>query len=396
MADIEIDRLQIGSTLGCLHLFDTQIEISEKVSRLAEILKSDCRTPGIILMNAGEFHGMISRRTFYELMSQPYSLDLYHNREVEFLYEEKQTTGILVLHETEQIAGAAMISLQRQADLIYEPVIVRLSDRHYKVLDIHHLLMAQSKIHLLTVKSLEEANEFKSEVLGIASHDLKNPLNSILGFSKMIRDEMIRVIPDISQIVEYADMIFNSSQRMLQLIIKLLDSSAVEAAKAQLEKSDVDLVKMVQDIITLNIATARKKYQTIEFSHSFADSAVISADAPRLSTAIENIINNAVKYSPLKGNIKISMTEMQRRIFLEVSDQGAGIKDDELSRLFGKFSKLSSRPTGGESSTGLGLYIAKQTVALHGGDIKVRSKYGKGTTFTIELPLDDSHGGDIL
>lgn len=394
MADTEIDRLQTGSTLDSLHLFDTQIEITEKVSKLAEMLKRDCCTPGIILTNAGEFHGMISRRTFYELMSQPYSLDLYLNREVWFLYEEKQT-GILMLHEKEQIAGAAMISLQRQADHIYEPVVVRSSDNQYKVLDIHHLLMAQSKIHLLTVRSLEEANEFKTEVLSIASHDLKNPLNSILGFSKMISDEMIRIIPDIPQIVEYADMIFNSSQKMLELIIKLLDSSAVEASKGKLEKSDVDLVNMVQDIITLNIATARKKYQNIEFSHSFADGAVISADASRLRAAIENIINNAIKYSPLNGNIKVNMAEKHRRIFLEVSDQGLGIKDDELSRLFGKFTKLSSRPTGGESSTGLGLYIAKQTVLLHGGDIKVRSRYGKGTTFTIELPLDDGHDRDI-
>lgn len=380
-------RLNPDSTLRDMAMFDTIIDISEKVSNITDILKNDNLTPGIILMCGSEFYGMISRRKFFESMSQPFCLELYLKRTIDFLYENIQVTEALILEDSVLIADATILSLQRHPDHIYEPIVVKVQNE-YKLIDIHQLLLTQSKIHQLTVNSLREANEFKSEVLSIASHDLKNPLNSIMGFSKMINEEMKKNIdPNNNSISEYATIIYDASQRMLELIIKLLDSSAIEASVMKLDKMQLDFIGLVKDLVNVNTGLAKKKDQYFLLNNFTKRKVLIEADYTMLRSAIDNLISNAIKYSPYNSIIEVNLKVYSSKVQFAITDQGPGIKEEEKGRLFGKFRKLSAKPTGGESSTGLGLFIAKQTILFHGGDIQIESEYGKGSTFIIELPL---------
>ncbi|MEI7813064.1 MAG: ATP-binding protein [Ignavibacteria bacterium] len=392
MATLENTRLNLHSNLSNMDTFSTMVDIRKQVSKVANILNDDHLTPGIIVMNGNEFHGMISRQFFFECMSQPFSLALYLSRTVDFLYETTSIPQALILNDSVSIIEATMLALQRPANLIYEPVIVWSYNKGYKLVDIHQLLLAQSKIHLLTVDSLREANEFKSEVLSIASHDLKNPLNSIMGFSQLIKNESVtgNTVSDDNIINECADMIYSSSQRMLELIIKLLDSSAIEASITKLDKTRIDFIELVEDVINANTELANRKKQIILINNQTEKRVVIEADPVRLRSAIDNLTSNAIKYSPSNTSIEINIKIQNSIIQLGIADKGPGIKEEEKSRLFGKFVKLSARPTGGESSTGLGLYIAKQTMLLHGGDIKVETSLGKGSTFIIELPVNSN------
>jgi len=299
------------------------------------------------------------------------------------LLEDNPFGNTIELTAETSIAEAALCSLQRPADNIFEPVVVRFFNGAFKLLDIHQLLLAQTQIHSLLVKSLREANEFKSEILSIAAHDLKNPLNSILGICSIIREDT----KDIPMVNEMVNTIYRSSQHMLELVLQLLNSSVVELGKIQLNKTPLDINGILANIISNNIKLAEKKQQKIIFNSMLHEEIIISADRIRITDAVENILSNAIKYTPQGKNITVMLESVNNRVRINVIDEGPGIREEEKGKLFGKFQRLSAKPTGGESSTGLGLYIVKQIIELHNGRVWVESEFPHGSNFIIELPI---------
>jgi signal transduction histidine kinase len=142
---------------------------------------------------------------------------------------------------------------------------------------------------------------------------------------------------------------------------------------------------MLGEVAGTNRAQAEKKRQTIAViapPHQ-----IWTCDGDRLREAVDNLVSNAIKYSPLGGHIELAMSAADAHVLIRVSDEGAGLSAEDISRVFGRFQRLSARPTGGESSTGLGLSIVKRIVDLHGGEISAESLGpGRGATFTIRLP----------
>jgi len=228
----------------------------------------------------------------------------------------------------------------------------------------------------------EQANDLKTELLGIAAHDLKNPLNVILGFSDLIQDD----VPENSESIKYLEAIKKSSDDMLDIISKLLNSAAIETGEIKLELDSVSLNQLLQSVIDEYIPLAANKQQKL--SVGYPDKVIyIYADAGCIKEVISNIVSNAVKYSFCNSNIKINYYYKNNNAFIEVIDKGPGISVTEQKKLFQKFQKLSAVPTGGESSTGLGLSIAKKLIELHNGNIEVKTEKGTGSTFTIILPV---------
>lgn len=388
----ELDsNLRLDSILNDLNLFYTSININQKVSEVQKIFRNDVHTPGIILVSEKGYMGMISRRNFFEYLSRPYSRELYLNRSIQSLYEDNPNKDILILPSSMSISKATYLALQRKGDQLYEPVVVELKLNSCALIDVHQLLLAQSYIHFLTVKSLEKANDFKSEMLSIAAHDLKNPLNAILGFSKLIMDDT----SDKNQTVEMSELIYNSAQRMLQLIVKILDSAAIEHKKMELKRSLTNLYLLAKNTVENNKKLAGKKGQILLLKNN-DEELWIKADPIRIQDAMDNLISNAIKYSPLNSDIIIELERLKNTIRFSVLDNGPGIHEEDKKKLFEKFQRLSARPTGGESSTGLGLYIVKQTVVMHHGSIWVESEQGKGSKFIFELPCIDEYKTESL
>jgi signal transduction histidine kinase len=375
-------KKEICLTLNDLNLFSTSIEVTQNVSKLAAVFETDLVTPGSVLLFKGQFIGMLSRRKFLEYMSRPYSLELYNKRPITYLIDNNKQDIPLILSGTTTIAEATHKSLQRSVDNLYEPVIIKTEDGTYKLLDSHQLLLMQSEIHRLTVESLREANEFKSEILSIASHDLKNPLNSILGFSSMIKDD-----PKAEQTIrDMASFIHHGANGMLALIIKLLDSATAEQGQITLEKADVDLSLLITEVIKENYRQTVEKDQSVIFNLKSDENYIVQCDRQRIHEVVDNLISNAIKYSQHGKTITVELAKKNCTISCSVKDEGPGIRQEEMGKLFGKFQRLSARPTAGESSTGLGLYIVKQTVELHGGHVFAESVLGMGSTFIFELP----------
>jgi signal transduction histidine kinase len=148
----------------------------------------------------------------------------------------------------------------------------------------------------------------------------------------------------------------------------------------------VDLAVLVREVATANQPLADNKKQVITVSAP--TDCPVSCDGDRMREAIDNLVSNAIKYSPAGGHIELLVDQAPGETHVRVRDEGAGLSPEDMARLFGRFQRLSAKPTAGESSTGLGLSIAKRIVELHGGSISAQSEgAGLGTTFTMRLPV---------
>ncbi|NNL48111.1 MAG: HAMP domain-containing histidine kinase [Acidimicrobiia bacterium] len=190
------------------------------------------------------------------------------------------------------------------------------------------------------------------------------------------------------------DLIFSSSDEMLRLVTQLLDSSALESGKFELNMRPVDLGTLAQLVVHKSQKQAELKQQVIHISQVGEGKSIVMADFDRLQEALDNLVNNAVKYSDKGREIWVKVENETDKVRFEVSDNGPGISDDELPKVFDKFQKLSNQPTGGESSTGLGLSIVKQIVEMHNGMVWVESEVGVGSAFVVQLDAAAGKAGE--
>ncbi|MFQ3598117.1 MAG: HAMP domain-containing sensor histidine kinase [Chloroherpetonaceae bacterium] len=235
----------------------------------------------------------------------------------------------------------------------------------------------------------EEASRFKTELLSIAAHDLKNPLQSIIGFSSLIQEGAES--PTDAQM--YAMTIQNAAQRMIKLINELLNTTAIDAGKFTLNRFSCSLGELASVVVAANLQQANQKEQRIDFHAE--PNCIAEVDAERIREVFDNLLSNAVKYSPIGKTIWVRVFRATSSggsglpvVRFTVRDEGQGLTEEDMKKIFGRFQRLSAKPTGGESSTGLGLSIAKQLIELHDGKLWAESEgKNKGATFVVELPI---------
>jgi ligand-binding sensor domain-containing protein/signal transduction histidine kinase len=228
--------------------------------------------------------------------------------------------------------------------------------------------------------ALHEANQVRNELLQIAAHDLRNPLQAVLGCAESIIEQPT---PDPATGAK-ASLIYRASRRMLSLVNQLVETSALDSAELQLQLAPVDAVEAVDAVVAANRQLAEQKGQRLLLA-SEGDCRV-QADAERLREVVDNLVSNAIKYSPSGSEVDVRVRRQDGHVRVEVADQGPGLSADDLPRLFGRFQRLSARPTAGETSTGLGLSIVKRLVDLHEGRVWAESAGpGQGTRFVVEL-----------
>lgn len=240
----------------------------------------------------------------------------------------------------------------------------------------------QSLLVKVTNEELTKANKIKSELLEIAAHDLKDPLQVVIGYTDLLQ---MKLKDDVFAI-EKLSKIYKSTDQMIRLITGLLEIASIESGKLVLNRTDVDLGRMAETVIKNNRPALEKKKQ--EMIYHVEKNCVFNGDEMLLQQVMENLINNAIKFSPLGKHIWISVTQQDGFIIFKVRDEGPGLTRDDKRKVFGKFQRLSAKPTGKESSSGLGLALTKELVKLHGGTIRVQSEWGKGSEFIVELSMN--------
>lgn len=237
---------------------------------------------------------------------------------------------------------------------------------------------------------LERTNEFKNQMLGMAAHDLRNPLTVILNFSEFLMEDYEEGALNEEQF-ELVKEIKNSSEYMLQIVEELLDISAIERGSISLDTENVDLNELVQHAVTLNRPTAEKKGISLEVDPC-EESCIAEIDPHKVQQVLNNLISNAIKYSHPDTTTTVGIRRKppdsagSRHLTIYVSDEGQGIPKEDRGKLFQPFSKIGVKATSGERSIGLGLAISKRIVEAHGGTIDVETEVGRGSTFSVTLP----------
>jgi signal transduction histidine kinase len=226
----------------------------------------------------------------------------------------------------------------------------------------------------------EEANRLKTELTSITVHDLKNPLGGILMYSDLVKES----VNDPAKVIRLMNTIRETSHNMFHLLSNLLKRTKLESSYISLEKEVIDMAMLMRASAERNMPFALHKNQQL-FVES-EQGCYVEVDLDLMNDLIENLISNAIKFTPHHKNIRVNVKSADDAILLIVQDEGLGFRQEEIQKLFRPFQRLSAKPTGGESSTGLGLSIVHQIVQLHGGTIEVESEGpGKGSTFTVKI-----------
>ncbi len=230
----------------------------------------------------------------------------------------------------------------------------------------------------------ERANRAKSEFLASMSHELRTPLNAILGFSELLSDDSTDQF-DKKTRRRFLDQIHSSGQHLLQLINDILDLSKVEAGQMELHLESVDLGSVIQDVRATIEPLALSK--SIVLNTESKREISLIADSAKVKQMLLNLVSNAIKFTPNGGRIDIRIRRLDAWVEIAVSDSGIGIAKEDLERLFTEFQQLDAGPGRQQEGTGLGLALTRRFAELHGGQVIVESEVGKGSTFTLRLPL---------
>ena len=255
-----------------------------------------------------------------------------------------------------------------------------------------HIDLKHSKdIILKQNEMLKKLNNDKNTFLSIAAHDLKNPVNVILGFSRLMIDKFSQF--QEKEIIEFLKDIKFASEGMFRIISDMIDINRIDENTITYHFSKFDICKLVDEtLVELKEFTNRKSLDIYLKNNS--SSPIVYADRNKTQQVLDNLINNAIKFSPEKKNIWINISDeidakSQKRCRIEIKDEGPGIKEEEKELLFQKMMKLSAKPTLNEPSTGLGLAIAKGLTDGMSGKIWCESNFGNGAGFYLEFPSDD-------
>lgn len=252
-----------------------------------------------------------------------------------------------------------------------------ITSKEEKILeDLAAIVMDEMELRMASRKAVR----IQTEMLEIAAHDMKSPMINISSLSALIHKE-----DNKEKINELTTYIKNSSDRMICLIDGLLESAVISAGRINLKKEMVNISEVATEVYQINLVSAKAKGQNLTLT--IKDSPFVNVDREKMRDVFDNLVNNAIKFTERDKSIEVNVKKVSEKAYFEVKDEGQGLTDKDKEKLFGKFTRLSARPTEGEPSTGLGLSIVKMLVELHKGHVFAESEgKGKGSTFVVELP----------
>jgi signal transduction histidine kinase len=226
----------------------------------------------------------------------------------------------------------------------------------------------------------QEAVREREALLSVASHELKNPLTSLLGYTHLLERRVVAGAILGDRELKHIHMIREQGSRLSKMLDLLLDMARLDSGQLVLQTAVVDMGGVIERILTEIDATL--SIHTILFYEPDAP-AILEGDELRLEQVVRNLLSNAIKYSPDGGEITVRLETAAERVVLSIQDRGIGIPAEALPRIFQRFSRVGGTTISG---LGVGLYVVREIIALHSGAVEVVSEEGVGSTFTVTLP----------
>lgn len=235
-------------------------------------------------------------------------------------------------------------------------------------------------------QDLQHLSAGKDEFVSLASHQLRTPATGVKQYLALLLEGYAGELSE--QQIDYLKKAYDSNDRQLEIVNDLLQVAQLDAGQVVLNRSPTDINDLIENIIDENADTLKNRRQKISLNLP-KKTWLFNVDSVRFRMVLENLIDNASKYTPEHGEITISLKPEKHDLKISVADNGIGISKSEIPKLFEKFTRLSNPLTRNVTGSGLGLYWADKIVRLHNGHISISSKPGKGTTFTITIPSKD-------
>ena len=265
--------------------------------------------------------------------------------------------------------------------------VMVLAEQTKEKLEARHRHQLESDRLRQKAEHLAELEKAKSEFLRLASHELRGPAATLTGYLSMIEDESLGPIPQRMRPV--VPVLKAKAQQISLLANEMVEAARLEDKRPQLKRKRIDLREIVRRTMLMAGVTASSKHR-LHLDDAIGGELWVLGDLMRLEIVINNLVDNAIKYSPRGGDVIVALSTEDNVALVAVGDEGIGIAAEDLSRLFVRFSRLGH--VSDIPGTGLGLYLARELARLHGGDITVVSTPGQGSKFTLRLPLETSRG----
>lgn len=285
-----------------------------------------------------------------------------HKRTDDLIHGQHRLMGL-----TQELRGKQLLIEQQNENLAAEV------DARTAELREANMRLAAANLELL------ELDKLRSAVLSNVSHELRTPLTGILGSAQNLRDGIAGRLTREQH--EYVEMIESDSGRLIRVVNELLEWSRLQSGHIQLHRSPVALQSLVDEVFMLLRPAAERKGVTLEYAGGAAS---IEADADKLKQILINLVDNAIKFSPVDTGVRLRAEPGAGGLRIVVEDCGAGIAPEDLPHVFERF--FRGRTADGTPGSGLGLAIARNLARLHGGDIALQSTPQRGSTFTLSLP----------
>jgi signal transduction histidine kinase len=362
---------QIVLFLGAVFTAGLIISLIQSKSQLARYFTIGSLSLGIgllissIIAFSGEayskdFFYSIQIGTVFEIFFFSIGLS-YKMRESE---EEKRMTQQELIRQLKE---------NEKFQLSYQKELERKVDERTRKLQDQKVMLENQK------EKLQEINQEKNHIIGMVAHDLRNPLTSALSIAQLLKDDAENKDEEAAK---YAQVVINSLERMNNMIERILDVRAIDAQKINLDLEEFDISHERENILTLFEEKAHKKSITM---HQDLEPVLVDLDKIHFFQVVENLVSNAIKFSPLEKNVYIKTYMDNGKACFMVQDEGPGYSTEDEKKLFGKFQQLSAKPTGGENTTVLGLSIVKKYVDAMQGNIKLNGAFDRGACFIVEF-----------
>ncbi|MBP7967650.1 GAF domain-containing sensor histidine kinase [Candidatus Woesebacteria bacterium] len=291
-----------------------------------------------------------------------------------------------------QVLGVIVIGMDKQINSLSRAEKNMLDE----LTDLSGIALERAQIYT----DLKQANErlkkldaLKDEFVSIASHELRTPMTAIKSYLWMALNKGEQELRD--PLKKYLEISYSSTERLIHLVNDMLTVSRIERKKIEFKMEVIDIrdvVHLVYDELKVSADEKHIEFKTVSEKDT---KPMVKADKLKIREVFQNLIGNALKFTPQEGKITISISNDEEEVYIAVQDTGPGIPEDAIPKLFQKFSKIDYSYANhvNQPGTGLGLYISKQIVSLHGGKIEVESKVHVGSTFIVSLPICIEKGG---
>ena len=377
------------ASVGMLVTSSEQISPDTNVRLVADRFFEDKDLDAVAIVEGDRPVGLITRNKLLFRLFRRFGFELYGRKPV-FDIADKEP---LFVNEKERVDVTLDRAMERPFQDIYDEIIVVGDSGEYKgLLSVKKIVieqsnalansMVQKEVANAKALELEKVSKIKSQFVANVTHELKAPVNAIIGLAEMLKISCEQGY--IDQIRDRLSLLFSSATSLRAIIVNILDLSKIEAGKMDVFVEEFNAAELLYEVGETARILVGKRPIDVKAS-VYGQDVVMETDRIKVRQVLVNLVSNAAKFTD-KGHILLEGWEAEESVYLRVSDTGIGIREEDLDRLFSAFTQLEDAKTKRYEGTGLGLTITKHLADLLGGSIFVESRFGEGTAFTFRVP----------